>query len=166
MRDQIVDVYDFIYNISYNMLECHHHAQDITQHIYLQYNKKLEENPKMDESYKRFWVIRATKNKCLNHIRNNKRLSLTDPADFMWMTELSHNPSETLEIEEENEILIDKLKTKISRLPNSQIELLDLKYNKELSYNEIIKLTGYSLPKVKSMMNRAITNLKKMMNVK
>lgn len=164
MIEPVTDFYKFIYNMAFNLLDCHHMAQDMAQQIFLYYNKQLEKNPEMDESYKRFWVIRVTKNKCFNYLRNNKRISFVDPEDFVAVIDHSPNPQQIIEENEHKEGLYKTLKENIDRLPSSQKHVLHLKYEKELPYNEIMKLTGYSLTKVKCIVHRAMTTLRKKMN--
>lgn len=166
MKNQITDVYKFIYNLAFNMLNCHYLSQDVAQQIYLKYNEQLEKHPEMDEGYKRFWVIRVTKNKCSNLIRNNKRLSFVDPEDFLAVIDQSPNPQQLIEENEEKEVLYETLRKNIDKLPSPQKHILHLRFEKELSYNEIMQLTGYSLDKVKGIVHRAIKTLRNRMNKK
>jgi RNA polymerase sigma factor (sigma-70 family) len=164
MTKPINDVYSFIYNMAFNMLECHHYALDIAQYIIVQYNKKLESNPEIDENYKKFWVIRATKNKCLNLIRNNKKFSFSDPQDMIHFEDISQNASQILEETEERHYLHAKLKNYIDTLlTNKQKQILNLRYFQELPYKEICKITGYSEVQAKCLVHRAVKVLKNKM---
>lgn len=160
MTKPVIDVYNFIYNLAYNMLECHHLSLDMAQQIFLYYNKKIEDNPQMDEGYKRFWLIRVTKNKCSNHIRNNKKISFLDPVSFIDSVDHSPNPRQIIEQNEEKQELYNRLKKNISTLPDSQKRILHLKFYEELPYSEITKITGYTLTKVKCIVCRAMKILR------
>jgi RNA polymerase sigma-70 factor (ECF subfamily) len=165
-QEPVVDVYNFIYNISYNMLECHHVSLDMAQSIYLKYLKKLEENPEMDENYKRFWLIRVVKNKCSNYVRDNKKFSSLDSLDsidFTLAIDQSPNPQEALEQNEEKDCLYKKLRDNIAKLPIDQRKVLNLKYDQQLRCEEISKKTGFTVSKIKCVIHRAKTTLRKKM---
>lgn len=157
------DIYNFIYNMSYNMLNCHHLSLDMAQNIYLKYLKKLDENPKIDENYKRFWVIRVVKNKCSNYIRDNKKFSSLDSIDFALTADQSLNPLEVLQQNEEKNCLLKKLRENVAKLPPDQRKVLNLKFDQKLRYEEISKKTGYSVSKLRCMVHRATTTLRKKM---
>lgn len=162
-QELTVDPYNFIYNLAMNVLGCHHLSLDMAQFIYPKYLSKLEDNPEMDEKHKRFWLIRVVKNKCSNYLRDNKKISFLESIDNDWAMDPSPDPRETIEENEEKQSLHKRLRENIAQLPDDQKKVLHLKYEKELSYEEISKKTGFTLSKIKCVIHRATTNLRKKM---
>lgn len=130
-------------------------ASDAVSQIFI---KLLEDLKKHNISYFKSWLYVYSKNFCLMELR--KRQSLLKK-------ELELNENVTLVMDYENaehlkekEKQIERMEKAISMLNEGQKVCIELFYLKNLSYNEIVTITGYSSNDVKSFIQNGKRNLK------
>jgi len=107
------------------------------------------------------WLYILVKNECLMHLRSKERtikhhenLKILSP-EFMELPKLEHlNP------EEEKEQMLKVLENGIVKLNEPQKLCIELFFLKEMSYQQVTEITGYTLPEVKSHLQNGKRNLK------
>ncbi len=140
-------------------------AEDIAQEVFLEVYRsihKFKGNSKLST-----WIYKISTNKCLEFIRKKsakKRFAFLQsisgneiPIDKTnYFTEFNH-PGVVLENKERTETIY----LAINSLPESQRVVFTLAKLDGKSYQEIVEITGKSLPSVESIMFRAKKNLQK-----
>lgn len=132
-------------------------AQDVVQDTFLQLWK--EQRSKI-EGYLEQWLFTVCRNKCLDVLKKEKRMfSLNTDIDFAD-TDIKSS-SDDIELEETKSGVIAAMQA----LPANQKEVIRLKFQDELSYKEISKITGLSVSNVGFLIHSGIklmrTKLKK-----
>ena len=106
----------------------------------------------------RTWLYRVTQNHCLQILREKERtIQVELHPDFMESDEILHLLDE--EEGEENE-RAQALRKCMEALPENQRISVTRFFMDELSYADIVQLTGYSLKSVKSYIQNGKRNLK------
>jgi len=125
-------------------------VSDIVQEVFVYLQGKIEEGANI--LHLRSWLYRATFNKCVDHLRRQKR--------FVDVTELKDVP------ESENAIANEDVKSAIqqalSSLPTKERVLL-VAYSEGMSYRELAELTGITYTSIGKTLSRALKKLAKEM---
>ena len=113
---------------AYGMVARREVAEEIVQDAFLKLHQHWE-----GITTPRAWLYRATRNLCLNHLRKHKRETLTEESD--------HNPSPNDKPDEQLSRMeaIGTLRILIEELPAADRQLIQLKYQDELTYSNIGK---------------------------
>ncbi len=133
-------------------------AEDITQDIFVKIFDKcsiLSKHPNF-----KYWLIRTTKNKCIDYYRKNKVSRCISTVDFNSLK------IKTLDSPESKILLSEKIKQlhkAITKLPYSLQTLIILRDINEFSYEEIAKILKIPIGTVKSKLNRARLELFKLL---
>jgi len=160
--DKIVLKYkDKVFNLCYRFLGDHAEADDCAQESFVKVYRSLQ-GFRLESTFST-WLYRLTVNTCKNKLGSleyryrKKMVRLNNPKE----TEEGTNPIEIkdeslspiVEIErKEKEMLIQKA---IDSLPEEQKTVVVLRDIEGLSYEEILKITGYKLGTLKSKLARA-----------
>jgi len=140
-----------VYNLAYHMLGTVQEAEDMTQEVYIRVWRSLSDF-RGDAKFTT-WLYRITTNTCLNRRRHfARRLHVVDDEDALEESIAKHgDPAETTMREEQKAVL---WKT-VSYLPSKYRTVIDLFYQKQLTYKEIAELLDIPLGTVKGHLNRA-----------
>jgi len=142
-----------IYNTAYRMLGSKEEAEDVSQEAFLRiYNSLAKYNPEYKFTT---WALRITTNLCLDCLR--KRKGETLPIDDGFELSDGRDTPEEEYIRKENQKLVQDA---INKLPDKYKEFLILFHHRNLSYQEIMDITGESLTIVKNRLYRARQMLK------
>lgn len=139
-------------------------AEELTVEIFESLFRKLKKH-KID--YFKTWLYSVAKNHCLLHhrsqntFRKHKGLFQQENKDFMESEEQLH-----LSEENEKEQQVNDLQTALSRLKPEQKQCVELFYLENKTYDEISRISGHNLKKVKSYIQNGKRNLKLMMEGK
>lgn len=166
--DKIVLKYkDKVFNLCYRFLGDHAEADDCAQESFVKVYCSLQ-GFRLESTFST-WLYRLTVNTCKNKLGSleyryrKKMVRLNNPKE----TEEGTNPIEIkdeslspiIEIErKEKKMLIQKA---IDSLPEEQKTVVVLRDIEGLSYEEIVKITGYKLGTLKSKLARARSELRK-----
>ena len=147
----------FAYNLALRAVQDTQEAQDLTQEAFLRAWQALP-NFRGASSF-RTWLYRIVMNLCYNrspHIRRDLAQIAHDEDNEDWL------PGETLNPEHEVEAAETRafLHRQIENLPASYRVLVMLRYQQDLSYEEISQVTGMPLGTVKTGLFRAHARLK------
>lgn len=144
-----------IYNIVFQMTKNHEQTADVTQETFLKvyralntFNTKREFRP---------WILKIARNTTLNSLRKNRKETSIDDSEVYIEPSTNIEPSKILEQKLSQQTLQEALKT----IPKNQRETFLLKYQHDLSYNEISEITDLSISSIKSLLFRARESLRK-----
>jgi len=142
-----------VYNTAYRMVGNREEAEDISQEAFIRmYNSLSRYNP----DYKFLtWALKITTNLCLDSLR--KRKGETVPIDETFDINDGNDTPEEEYIRKENQKMVQDA---IMKLPDKYREFLILFHHRNLSYQEIMDITGESLTIVKNRLYRARQMLK------
>lgn len=151
-----------IFNIIYRMINDYDEASDLTQETFLSAYRHYDNF--RGDSKVFTWLYQIARNVCINRIRQRERQrslrieSLDQPRDAgdedsktREIADLSQSPHQKLEDKE----LRQRLLAAIESLPPDYKEVILLREFQELSYNEIVEVTGLTLENVKTRLSRA-----------
>ena len=156
---------DMVYNTVIGILQNAHDAEDVSQEVFIRVYESL--NTFKGESKFSTWIYRIAISKSLDHLRRKKRKKrfafieslfgkneelINDPPDFF-------HPGVALENKENAAILFKAIAT----LPQNQNTAFILNKVEGLSYREISEVMNTSEAAVDSLLHRAKTNLKKIL---
>jgi len=142
-----------VYNTAYRMMGNREEAEDVSQEAFIRMYKSLS---KYNPEYKFItWALKVTTNLCLDSLR--KRKSETIPIDEGFDIKDGKDTPEEEYIRKENQKLVQDA---IMKLPGKYREFLILFHHRNLSYQEIMDITGESLTIVKNRLYRARQMLK------
>lgn len=142
-----------VYNTAYRMMGNREEAEDVSQEAFIRMYKALS---KYNPEYKFItWALKVTTNLCLDNLR--KRKGETVPIDEGFDIKDGKDTPEEEYIRRENQKLVQDA---IMRLPGKYREFLILFHHRNLSYQEIMDITGESLTIVKNRLYRARQMLK------
>jgi len=155
-----------IINFIYKMIYDYDEAQSLTQEVFL----KVYETLKRYNTQNNFqaFIFTIAKNLTLNYISKQKRLisfSKFLPArddgagnyddDSLFPDDESESQHSLMEKQQQEEMFTAALK----ELKENQRIALILKVYLEFSYNQIKEVTGWSIPKIETLISRAKSNL-------
>ena len=134
-------------------------AQNIAQDVFLRVYENLPYY-KPENNFPAF-LFKIARNQTINWIKKNKRLvffSRMLGKDFQRRDfTAGENPEDGVEERQRQEILTEGFK----RLTEDQRLALILKVYLDFSYRQIAEITGWSEPKIETLISRAKANLKK-----
>ena len=134
-------------------------AQSLAQDVFLRVYQGLHRY-RLENSFQAF-LYRVARNQTLNWIKKNRRLTFFSRLAGHELSKAEaadrHHPPEMLETQEQDRLLINAL----AGLHEEQRLGLIMKTYLELSYAQIADITGWSVPKIETLISRAKFNLKK-----
>lgn len=158
---------DRVFGVAYRMLGDRAEAEDLAQDVFVTLHGAL--GSFRGESKLSTWIYRITRNRCLNRMKFLKRRhvgqlgDIDDPAlayacaDDETKASGARDPTRKLA----NDELSALLQTHLLDLPEEQRTLVVLRDLEDLSYEEIVDVTGLPLGTVKSRLHRARAALAK-----
>jgi RNA polymerase sigma factor (sigma-70 family) len=153
-----------VYNTALGFLQQHEDAEDLCQEVFIEAHRSL--SGFREESTVSTWLYRITVNKCLDHLRAQKRrkrfaffseLFRKETGDFNHDSPHFDHPGVQLEKKESARYLFWAIET----LPENQKTSFILANLEELSQKEIAAIMGLSPKAVESLIQRAKANLRK-----
>ncbi len=137
-----------VYNFAFRLTRDRETAEDIAQETFVKVWKNLKKyNP--EKNFKT-WLLAIAKNTALDYLRKKKTVSISDFDDFADRPFLA-----------EDKNIFDNLLKKISPLYR---EIILLRYNDRLTFEEIGRILSRPLNTVKSQHRRALMHLKKILH--
>jgi RNA polymerase sigma-70 factor (ECF subfamily) len=160
--DALVVLYsDRVFGVAFRILGDRAEAEDLAQEVFVTLHHSL--GSFRGESRLSTWIYRITRNRCLNRIKFLKRrhvgrhADIDDPAVAPGVvdteTKLSGAKDPTRKLA--NDELSALLQEHLLKLPEEQRTLVILRDLEDLSYEEIVDVTGLALGTVKSRLHRA-----------
>jgi len=144
-----------LYNLAYRMTGNFEDADDLTQEAFIRTYQYLW---RYDPRKKLFtWLYTIALNLIKNHYKKNRKHNISEELSVYLLADNSPSP-ETKMIEAQ------EISSCLLRLEYEIRALLIMKYQQELSFEEIAEITGKSLSAVKMSIYRGLEKLKELMN--
>lgn len=141
-----------IYRLARWMMNHDEEAEDVVQEIFLKLWSKKGELKKYNSL--EALVMRMTKNLCLDRLKSKVNTSSVDIKEHMS----DHSPSPLKKTELADSLNI--IKTIISKLPEQQRLIMQLRTIEGYDNNEIMKITGMTVNNIRVMLSRARKSIK------
>lgn len=162
--EQIVQAYQTkVYNIALSITGNHHDADDAAQDVFVKVYRSIG----AFSFHAQFstWLYRVATNVCLDYLRRRKRAGTVtldaDDEDAPQMQVADDAPTPELVMEEKETVRL--VRQAISKLSDEHKKVIVLRDLSGLSYDEIAAIEQCSVGTVKSRINRARQNLKKLL---
>lgn len=155
-----------IYTSIYLMVKDQYLAEDIFQETFIKVINTLRSGRYNEEGKFLPWVIRIGHNLVIDYFRKEKRapiITSADGTDILNLLQIYEESAEDRLLREQTHI---DLRVMIQRLPDEQKEVLIMRHYADLSFKEISDLTEVSINTALGRMRYALSNLRKMMEVK
>jgi len=143
---------DLIYSQAFYFTNNKEDAEDITQEVLIKLWHHLES---IGQSQVKSWLLRVTRNKCIDHSRKKRESNLDDPDALeigcisVW-DEQHHNPEE--EFIHKN--LMENLTNVINQLPEKIRSILIMRDIQDLTYGVIAESMNIPINSVKVYLHR------------
>ncbi len=147
-----------IINFIHKMIFDYDEAQSLAQDVFLKVYESIKKY-KSQDTFQAF-IFTIAKNKTLNYIKKQKRVLLFsgilsgDAADRHFQAEETQYAA--MEKDQQEEMLTAALKN----LNENQRIALIMKVYLDFSYKKIAGITGWSIPKIETLISRAKSNIK------
>tara|TARA_Y100001933_G_C18971753_1_gene552865 strand:- start:118 stop:702 length:585 start_codon:yes stop_codon:yes gene_type:complete len=141
-------------------------AEDIFQDVFIKIINSLKKGKYNEEGKFIVWAMTITHNLIMDFFRKKKKNRFLKPTDefdiFDVISDYSLNSEESL-IKSQ---VIDDLNILINELPETQKEVLKLRYFSNMSFKEIADKCNISINTALGRMRYALINIRKIMNKK
>ncbi|MBP5365793.1 MAG: sigma-70 family RNA polymerase sigma factor [Bacteroidales bacterium] len=143
-------------------------ADDIFQESFIRVLTSLRAK-KYDEKGKFVsWVIRIAHNLIIDFYRSQKRVQLVHDSDVeynLWARIENDENAESIESEMIHRQMLEDIGKMITRLPECQRKVLEMRHYADMSFKEIAEATDVSINTALGRMRYGILNLRRLMNV-
>ena len=150
-------IYSFIYSKVFDKDV----ADDVFQDTFIKVIRTLKRGKYNEEGKFLPWVMRIAHNLVIDHFRRNKRMpKFENNGDFNIFSVLTDSG-----LNAEKQIIKDQIENDvrelIKELPADQLEVLEMRIYKDMSFKEISERTGVSINTALGRMRYALINLRK-----
>jgi RNA polymerase sigma factor, sigma-70 family len=138
-------------------------AEDIFQDTFFKAITTIKQRKYTETGKFKAWIMRIAHNLMIDHFRQKK--SENTISNDEYEVDLFNNTAlcdDTVEGEMVKTQVLNDVKKLIRFLPDSQREVLEMRYYKELSFKEIADITGVSINTALGRMRYAILNMRKL----
>jgi RNA polymerase sigma-70 factor (ECF subfamily) len=167
--ETLIDRYkNKIINFIHKMIYDYDEAQSLSQDVFLKVYETIKRY-QMQDNFQAF-IFTIAKNITLNYIKKQKRVlffsnfapgnSNTDKEYENRYFQAEETQQEAVEKDQQEEMLTAALKT----LNENQRIALIMKVYLEFSYSQIAEITGWSIPKIETLISRAKSSLRDKIN--
>lgn len=155
-----------IFTSIYLLVKDQYLAEDIFQDAFIKVINTLRSGRYNEEGKFLPWVMRIAHNLVIDYFRKEKRtptITSADGTDVLNLIQIHEESAEERMLREQTHTDLRKM---IQFLPDEQKEVLIMRHYADLSFKEIAELTDVSINTALGRMRYALSNLRKMMNVK
>lgn len=142
-----------IFSVAYGFFRDRDEALDITQEVFIRLWKMAK---KIEGKDIEAWVMKVTKNVCIDHYRAKRRRVLKDNMVKEILKEEN----------EKGETLRESLEKALLLIPERQSFAFSLRFFNGMKLSEISEIMGISEGGVKSMLFKAINNIRRIIKEK
>lgn len=147
-----------VFGLALNLLKNKENSEDLTMLLFEKLGALIQ---KHSISYFKSWLYKVARNECLMYLRKTNQIQTVEFDDF-------HSP--IIENDDITNVPVDcfehHLDMAIGELKEDQQKAINLFYLKKMSYSEISSQTSWELKSVKSQIQNAKRNLKKLLEEK
>jgi len=126
-------------------------ARDVAQDTFL----RLWNQEQTPEALKA-WLFTACRNRSIDHLRKEKRVVKMEPEQFDQVEETAPDPAKTASAKDTHARVLQF----IDRLSSNQQEVIRLRFDSDLSYREISKITGLTEGNVGFLLHSGLKKLR------
>jgi len=145
---------DRIYNVLYRMVHSREEAKDLTQECFIKAFQKLASYDLKRTFYP--WLCRIAINHCID-IRKNQKLETVDFHNVDLLSLSNEQTPESIYIQKEFAL---EMREMLDELPEAYRLVLILRYNNDLSYQEISDILGIPVSTIQVKLHRAKQRLR------
>jgi RNA polymerase sigma factor (sigma-70 family) len=151
---QLIETYQKpVYQVIRRMVIIHEDADDLTQNTFIKAYRALD---KFEGNSSLFtWLYRIATNESLTFLEKKKKRFFFSLDDHQEKMEAYVDQSPSLSGEE----IQVKLQKSLLKLPDKQRLVFHLKYEEDLSYEEIAQITGTSVGALKASYHHAVKKI-------
>jgi len=153
---------DRVFNYIHTMVKDRDVAEDIFQENFIRAINFIDEGRYTDNGKFVSWVISIARNQIADHFRQKsaryKHISIADSVDILNDYRFSDLNAEQLMEKNQMEETLRKL---ISKLPEEQRQIVNMRYYNNMSFKEISEKTSVSINTSLGRMRYALINLRK-----
>ena len=155
---------DKIFNYIMYIVKDEDLANDLFQETFLKAITKMRSGRYTDTGKFFWWLTRVAHNVIIDYYRAQKSSKIVEPTKDNDLSNLSSNSlmDSNRERELANEQVLRDVKKLVEALPESQREVVIMRYFQELSFKEIAEMTGVSINTSLGRMRYALMNLRKL----
>ena len=155
---------DKIFNYIMYIVKDEDLANDLFQETFLKAITKMRSGRYTDTGKFFWWLTRVAHNVIIDYYRAQKSSKIVEPTKDNDLSNLSSNSlmDSNRERELANEQVLRDVKKLVEALPESQREVVIMRYFQELSFKEIAEMTGVSINTSLGRMRDALMNLRKL----
>lgn len=161
-KEYVGELYKRYTHLVFGMCIHYFKDKDIAKDIVVQIFEKLfDELKKREVENFKSWLSFVVRNYCISEIR---KIQTQQSRAKLYEYELQVDAEVNKNDDIEPEIQYQKLESALQNLNPFQKKCIELFYYKNMSYSQIVDLTGYSVNEVKSYIQNGKRNLKLLMN--
>lgn len=146
---QIISLKDKISRLAFYMLSNGPEAEDATQEVFIKLWNMRNELSVVENM--QAYVLRMTRNLCLDKLRAQKRAGQLDDLENDIVADTTDNPHEQVEAKD----ALSVVKKMIASLPETQRTIITLRDIDGLEFDEIAEVTGLNDNAIKVNLSRA-----------
>jgi len=131
-------------------------SRDVVQDTFI---RLCKQDPEKVRDHLKSWLFTVCRNRCLDVLRKDKRVEPLD--EFKWQKVAGKDvaPDEQAELDDK---LADVMRH-MDRLPKNQKEVILLKFQQGMSYDEIAKVTGLKQGNIGFLIHTGLKRLRELM---
>ena len=139
-------------------------ANDLFQETFLKVITKLQNGQYSDTGKFSWWLTRIAHNVVIDHFRAQKSSKIVEAPKDNDLSNLRSDAVQNLSRESElnNEQVMEDIKRLVEALPESQRDVVKMRFFQELSFKEIAEQTNVSINTSLGRMRYALINLRKL----
>jgi len=134
-------------------------ARDVVQDTFI---RLCKQDPEKVREHLKTWLFTVCRNRCLDVIRKDKRIEPLDEVRWQKVAGTEPAPDEQAE---QDEALAEVMR-QMDRLSKSQKEVILLKFQQGMSYEEISEVTGLTSGNIGFLIHTGLKRLREMMQEK
>lgn len=157
---QLVNRYiPLVFNYLYRMTQNHEVSEEMAQEAFVKAYKNLKSFDK-SRSFKP-WILRIASNAAISELRKqSKVVSLNALEEEGQWGEADHQPQENIDVQLERKLSSEEVMKVLGHLDEKYQQVLLLRYQQELSYEEISQALNIPLNTVRTWIKRGLEKLK------
>ena len=139
-------------------------ANDLFQETFLKVITKLQNGQYSDTGKFSWWLTRIAHNVVIDHFRAQKSSKIVEAPKDNDLSNLRSDAVQNLSRESElnNEQVMEDIKRLVEALPESQRDVVNMRFFQDLSFKEIAEQTNVSINTSLGRMRYALINLRKL----
>ena len=139
-------------------------AEDAVQETFLKVITKLQNGQYSDTGKFSWWLTRIAHNVVIDHFRAQKSSKIVEAPKDNDLSNLRSDAVQNLSRESElnNQQVMEDIKRLVEALPESQRDVVNMRFFQDLSFKEIAEQTNVSINTSLGRMRYALINLRKL----